>query len=227
MVNETTYTFDVFGLYNGLFVMADRISGSVWTHYDGRVLTGELAGKDFLLQIEPIIHTTWEQWVSLYPETTVLDWYPEFVDRYRKIEPGRGGLGPQFQRTLLNIDERLPGNELVLGVSSGSSERAYVLADFGEQPTVLHDTLGEQPIVIFLHGKNTYALAFSRQVVGEVLQFSMEGESIVDASGTQWDWTGRAVAGPLEGAQLDYVTSFVTEWYGWAAYHPGTSIFGR
>jgi len=207
--------------------MADRSTGSVWTHFDGRVLTGELAENDIHLQIEPIIHTTWTDWVTLYPETTVLDWYSEFTGRYRKIEPGRGGLGPQFLQTLLNIDERLPGNDLVLGVSLGSSERAYVLADFGEQPTVLHDTLGEQPIVIFLHGENTFALAYSRMLDGEELQFSMNAESIVDAGGTQWDLTGRAVAGPLAGSQLDYVTSFVTEWYGWAAYHPQTSIFGR
>lgn len=207
--------------------MADRSTGSVWTHFDGRVLTGELAENDIHLQIEPIIHTTWADWVTLYPETTVLDWYSEFTGRYRKIEPGRGGLGPQFLQTLLNIDERLPGNDLVLGVSLGSSERAYVLADFGEQPTVLHDTLGEQPIVIFLHGENTFALAYSRMLDGEELQFSMNAERIVDAGGTQWDLTGKAVVGPLEGSQLDYVTSFVTEWYGWAAYHPQTSIFGR
>lgn len=199
----------------------------MWTHYDGRVLTGELAEQDLHLQIEPIIHTTWADWVALYPQTTVLDWYPEFAGRYRTIEPGRGGLGPQFQRTLLNIDERLPGNELVLGASLGSAERAYVLADFGNQPTVLHDTLGEQPIVIFLDGENTFALAYSSVLDGEVLQFSMNAETIVDASGTQWDSTGRALDGPLEGSQLDFVTSFVTEWYGWAAYHPGTSIFGR
>lgn len=207
--------------------MADRSTGSVWTHFDGRVLTGELAENDIHLQIEPIIHTTWADWVTLYPETTVLDWYPEFAGRYRKIEPGRGGLGPQFLQSLLNIDERLPGNDLVLGVSLGSSERAYVLADFGEQPTVLHDTLGAQPIVIFLHGENTFALAYSRMLDGEELRFSMNAETIVDAGGTQWDLTGRAVAGPLAGSQLDYVTSFVTEWYGWAAYHPQTSIFGR
>lgn len=207
--------------------MADRATGSVWTHFDGRVLTGALAGKDINLQIEPIIHTTWEEWVILYPETTVLDWYPEFAGRYRTIEPGRGGLGPQFQKTLLNTDERLPGNELVLGVALGSSARAYVLTDFGKQPTILHDTLDEQPIVIFMQSENTFALAFSRTLEGEELQFSMDGETIVDASGTQWDSTGRAIAGPLEGAQLDYVTSFVTEWYGWAAYHPATSIFGR
>ena len=48
---------------------------------------------------------------------------------------------------------------------------------------------------------------------------------MIDGTGTVWDRSGRAVAGPDTGAELGFVTSFVTEWYGWAAYHPNTGIF--
>jgi len=43
---------------------------------------------------------------------------------------------------------------------------------------------------------------------------------------TEFDPDGLSI-GPGSGSQLEYVTSFVTEWYGWAAYHPQTNIFGR
>jgi hypothetical protein len=33
------------------------------------------------------------------------------------------------------------------------------------------------------------------------------------------------VEGELEGVQLAFVTSFLTEWYGWAAFHPETTIY--
>ncbi len=31
--------------------------------------------------------------------------------------------------------------------------------------------------------------------------------------------------GELAGLQLTFVTSFFTEWYGWAAFHPETAIY--
>ncbi len=226
-MNGIRYSFDVFGLYNGLFVMADRSTGSVWTHYDGRVLTGPLAEGDIQLEIIPLMHTTWQAWSELHPDTTVLDWYPEYADRYRDVEPGRGGLGARFEETLLNRDDRLVDNQLVLGVQVGASYRAYVLDEFGPDVTVVNDVLSDQPIVLFFHAEESFALAFSAVVDGKTLAFTSDGDIIRDTSGTVWLLNGTASGGPLAGVQLDVVTSFVTEWYGWAAYHPETSIYGR
>ena len=44
-------------------------------------------------------------------------------------------------------------------------------------------------------------------------------------TGTRWDSSGLAVEGDLTGVQLAFVTSFFTEWYGWAAFHPDTTIY--
>jgi hypothetical protein len=38
---------------------------------------------------------------------------------------------------------------------------------------------------------------------------------------------GRALTGPYSGAVLPFATSFVSEWYGWSAYFPETTIYGR
>ena len=226
-IEGTRYTFDVVGLYNGLFVMADRQTGSVWTHYDGSILNGPLAGKGLSLELQPIVHTTWAEWQAAYPETTVLDWYPEYENRYRSIEPGRSGLGPQFQATVLNWDDRLAENELVLGANIGSDYRAYVLSELQAELQVIADELGGVPIVVFLEPDNSYGLAFKSELNGELVQWSVAGGQIVDSGGSAWDVSGKSISGPNAGSQLEFVTSFVTEWYGWAAYHPDTTIFGR
>ena len=226
VVNGTHFTFDVYGLYNGLFVMDDRQTGSVWTHYDGAVLTGPMAGTGAYLEIQPLLHITWDEWRSLHPGTLVLDWYREFADRYRQIKPGRGGLSPQFQATLLYEDDRLPINELVLGASVNGQSRAYVMADFSGR-TAINDTLGDLPIVILFDREADVALAYLAVVNGQTRLFSVDQGTFLDDTGNQWDINGRALAGPLGGTQLTFVTSFVTEWYGWAAYHPDTSIYGR
>ena len=215
------------GLYNGVFIMADRQTGSIWTHYDGAVLQGELADAGVQLEIQPIVHTTWGEWKAAHPDTRVLDWYPEYATAYRTVEPGLGGLGPTFQRTILNWDDRLAENELVLGAGVDTSFTAYVLGDMPEGVNVISDVLGGHPIVVFANPATDYALAFSAMIDGTVRQFEVEAGVIVDETGTAWGLSGEATEGPDAGLQLDYVTSFVTEWYGWAAYHPDTTIYGR
>lgn len=202
VIDGTRYTFDVAGLYNGLFVMADRQTGSVWTHFDGTVLNGPLANQNIRLEISLLAQTTWADWVESYPETLVLDWYPEFASRYRDdLVPGRGGLGPQFQQTLLNWDDRLPENELVLGVGIGEEFRAFVLADFDDGLTAVHDTLADTPIVIFIDKSSNYGLAFVPQLDGELIELTAVDGTINDNLGNEWDLNGTAVAGPNSGAQ--------------------------
>ncbi len=58
-------------------------------------------------------------------------------------------------------------------------------------------------------------------------QFSAEGDEITHSTDSRFDLNGRATAGPLADSRLPFVTSFVSEWYGWVAYHPQTSIYGR
>lgn len=228
VVAGTHYTFEVAGVYNGLFVMSDRQTGSVWTHYDGTVLTGPLANGGTRMQIEPMVQTRWADWSALHPETLVLDWYPQFSNQYHTgATPGRAGLGAQFRNTLLHTDARLPENQLVLGAALGSAQRAYVLADFPAGLSVITDEFNGLPVVVFGERENNYALAFHPVVKGRLLQFRAEAETIIDSTGSQWDLNGRATAGTLAGSQLPFVTSFVSEWYGWVAYHPQTSIYGR
>ncbi len=208
--------------------MDDRQTGSVWTHFDGTVLTGPLANQDVRLEFAPLVHTTWTEWTASYPETLVLDWYPEFANRYRDdLVPGRDGLGPQFQQTLLNRDDRLPENELVLGVGIGEAFKAFVLEEFGDGLTAVHDTLADTPIVIFIDKSTDYGLAFVPQLDGELIELTAVDGTIIDNLGNEWNVNGTAVSGPNSGAQLLFVTSFVTEWYGWAAYHPNTTIYNQ
>lgn len=208
--------------------MADRQSGSVWTHYDGSVLTGPLLDSGARLTIEPIIHTTWQDWQAEHPDTLVLDWYPEFADRYREnIEIAGSSLGPQFQDSLLNTDDRLVRNELVLGVNIGNEYRAYVLNDFPSGLQLVADTLHDFPIIVLVDSDVTFALAFLAQLEGQPLVFSIADGQLTDELGNSYDRSGKAISGPSEGAQLVFVTSFVTEWYGWSAYHPDTEIYGQ
>jgi hypothetical protein len=223
------YTFEAAGLYNGLFVMRDRETSSVWTHYDGTVLTGTLAGQGTQLQIKSMAHTTWERWLEDHPETLVLAPIDEYRPWYGNAQWGDAVIGAAwfgrlFSDTLINDDDRLPGNKLVLGVGVGDEFRAYPLPAIGPL-TVIHDELGGHPIVTFLDPASLFGLAFSAVVDGDQREFEVVDGEVYDTEGNRWRLDGVATTGPDQGASLEFVTSFVTEWYGWAAYHPETSIY--
>lgn len=226
VLNGVTYTFDVIGVYKGLFVMADRQTGSVWTHFDGSVLSGPLAGQGLQLAIAPILQTSWADWQQQHPDTVVLDWYSEFARNYGDFVPGKPGGGFEYERSLFEPDNRLPENEMVVGVGAGSEFRAYVLKEFNSL-SVVADTLGELRIVVLIDPATLAGLAYVPEVDNQWITLSVVNGAIVDDLGNTWNLNGQAVSGPNQGAQLPFVTSFVTEWYGWAAYHPETTIYQK
>ena len=72
-------------------------------------------------------------------------------------------------------------------------------------------------------------LAYSRMLDGQVLELFNTGADEFafqdEQTGSTWDREGTASAGPLEGMALDFIPSFISEWYGWSGYHPETELF--
>ena len=44
-------------------------------------------------------------------------------------------------------------------------------------------------------------------------------------TGSEWDFTGAAVAGPLSGRTLRRLPFLEEYWFDWKTYHPGTGIY--
>ena len=224
-VGDKHLQFDLFGLYNGVFLMNDLQTGSIWSHLEGVALQGPLAGQR--MEIIPLVHSTWEAWSEGHPDTLVLSEDTQWNDRYRSRRIGSPGLGPAFVQSIGHWDSRLPEATLVLGVEAGRAHAAYPLEVLSAHDFVVNDELDSQPIVAWFAPGSTSALAYSRVVGDEMLEFhaSENGGFEDSTTGSTWDLQGLAIAGPLAGTQLRFVPSFITEWYGWAAHHPDTAIY--
>lgn len=223
MIDGDWHTFEVLGLKDGVFVMVDRQTGSVWNHFDGNVAEGPLSGKR--LSLIPLQQMTWSEWTALYPDTQILDRSTGFESQYREISPSaQVGAVSSFS------DMRLPANSLVVGVEAWDEFRAFPFDLLAEDSGVVNDAVGGLDIVVFSDLAYQSGLAWSRVLDGEVLEFERVTSSPFLArdtvTGSTWDIRGRAVGGPMEGRQLTWVTSFVTQWYGWAEYHPATGLYG-
>ena len=205
--------------------MKDLQTGSIWSHLEGVGLRGPLTGTR--MEIVPLVHATWEQWRSLHPDTLVLSEDTRWKRNYRSRRIGRSGLGGAFVRSLENWDGRLPEATLVLGVEADGIYVAYVLDVLKAHDSVVNDRVAGQDIVVWHTADASSASAYSRLVDGQVLDFRVsEGGDFIDATtGSTWNLQGLATGGRPAGTRLRFITSFITEWYGWAAHHPETEIY--
>lgn len=206
-------------------VMTDRQTNSVWSHLDGEAFEGQMIGKE--MSFLPLIHTTWEEWLALHPETSVLSYETDFEAQYRSVTIGMPN--GRYDRDLLSLDDRLRSEELILGVMVGDAFVAYPVAALEQTSGVINVEVDGMPIVVFYDAAANAGIAYSRNLDGEITRFErVSGSSFLAAdgiSGSLWDFAGRNVSDEHAGAPLKFVTSYLSEWYGWSAYHPDTTIY--
>ena len=202
--------------------MIDRETGTVWTHLDGKAVQGPLRGAR--MEMIPMPQMTWRDWVALHPATMVLSPETEFSSRYRT--PRIGSFNPREARF---GDDRLAPNALVVGVEVNGEFEGYDIEDLRRMGSVVNDTLGGEPIVVVYDSATRTGIAYSREVNGQALEFyNAAGERLElrdRETGSLWDSQGHAVEGRLAGAALQFVPSFISEWYGWSGYHPETALY--
>ena len=223
MLDGRRHTFETVGLLDGVFRMRDRETGTIWTHLDGKAIAGALVGQR--LKIIPLPQITWGEWKAVHPDTLILSPDTPFRDRY--LRPVQ--IGVYNPNEAIYGDDRLASNTLVVGVEVDGAFKGYPLGELELAGGVANDTVAGKSIVVVHDPIAQTGLAYLRHIDGQTLEFynaSKEGHEIRDReTDSVWDVHGRAIEGSYEGAGLDFVSSFISEWYGWSAYHPETELY--
>jgi hypothetical protein len=219
--------FHLSGINNQNFLMRDEETGSWWQQVSGEAILGPLKGHR--LQPVPQDELSFALWKGEHPPGRVL--------RPDPAVQAKGDYAPvnweaQIERLPLaapNRDSRLAARELVAGVVVDGRGKAYTIADLRQQ-TPVADLVGRVPVLIVAAPDGRSVRAFRRVVDGRTLElFAVTGHaapSFVDtATGSEWDFSGRAVRGPLQGRQLPKVEVLKDYWFDWRTYHPRTEIF--
>jgi hypothetical protein len=178
------------------------------------------------LERVPNAVTTWEHWLMLHPESTA---YDLFDGKKYKSAPLPEAMSAEAKRSMGEVDARLKPLVEVIGVQSGEKTIAFPLDGLGERAS-FQDEVGGEPVAAFWYGPTKSAVAFSRKLDGQVLDFYADEISPETApfkdkqTGTRWTLAGRGVDGPLKGKELQWADGIQCRWYAWAAEHPGTRI---
>jgi hypothetical protein len=237
-VNRRTLDFGVSGyLHKANLVMFDRNTGSLWSQLLAGAVTGRLRGSE--LRRVPLVQTTWAEWKEAHPDTLVLSIRRDPLGE-RFTSPGSYSTARGIEETNVPYDSYIgkvpiyfprivrgaPEASLVLGISLADRHKAWPLTDLN-QVRLLQDELAGVPLVLVAEPDALAALAYSRRLDEQVLDFDLRGRELVDRD-TQSRFsvlTGRAVSGPLEGETLARVPATTAYWFAWRRAYPKTSIW--
>ncbi len=235
-VNGTTVTFGTSGkLYDNNLVMYDRLTNSLWSQIWGQAIAGSQSGQT--LKRVPIDVTTWGQWKKLYPNTLVLSRQTGYGRDYSNDPYGAYYFTNAIYFPLYHLDHRLPTKAVVLGLNFGNASKAYLVNDpfvgkisaayalANQTSPILTDSVGGEKVLVWQLGQ--IVRFFSPIVNGGTLTFTAADNTMVDTeTRSVWNFEGVAISGPLAGHSLTRYASETAFWFAWAAFYPGTSIYG-
>jgi len=225
-VDGRALRFRLFGINNQNFIMRDEETGSWWQQVTGEAIHGKLKGR----RLEPVHHDeiSFRIWRAERPMGRVLKPDPAFAADY---EDWNWEKQMKKVRTVRpkGKDDPLEPRAVVVGVRVGDRARAYPFPLLSRQSPVV-DRLGGVPIVLVVGDDRKSIRVFKATVDGLALTFArrvgVRPLRLVDAeTGSEWDFTGTAVAGALAGRKLEKVRALKEYWFDWKAYNPRTGVY--
>ena len=208
--------------------MRDEETGSWWQQVTGEAIFGPLKGQ----RLRPVFHDelTFGTWKREKPQGRVLR-PDEQIARAGKYAPAnweeRTARMPVT--TSITLDKSFEPRRLVIGLTVNGASKAYPFDALVRQNLILDD-VGGVPIFIVIGEDKKSVRAYERLVDGRKLEFFVKQEvsvwRLIDAeTGSDWDFTGKAIDGSLSGRQLTKVALLNDYWFDWKAYHPTTTVY--
>src|SRR5437879_3473058 len=123
MVDGRVLHFEARGLYDGVSLLWDRETGSLWHHITGECLSGRLAGRR--LAVSNLLHTTVGAALEADPDIGVAlsDQPVRRPNRWAALAAEVPVLSDLFRRTMGREDGRRPAMDVGLGVWTDKAAR--------------------------------------------------------------------------------------------------------
>lgn len=221
-------------------VMYDRQTESWWQQFIGEGIVGEYTGKK--LKKIPSRIMSWGDFRSSWPDGAVLSKDTGYSRKYG-VNPYKGYDDINNSPFLLTSDPdpRLPPMERIAVVEINGHHKAYPYKLLSKT-RVLHDQIGETPIVLFARKNTRSALdrrsirksrmiistqAFKPEVDGRLIEFKVDESGVfVDIqTGSHWSLAGKAIRGKLQGQSLKPISTETHFAFAWLIFRPDTVIY--
>ncbi|GAB4016742.1 DUF3179 domain-containing (seleno)protein [Spirosoma koreense] len=214
VVNGHSERFRLVGMdhFNAMF--EDATTGSWWRQANGEAIAGQLKG-DTLPEVFSE-QMTLKQWLTLHPNSLVMQPDTTFNERYAKMsayERGKGG-SDLTQTDSLSWQDK----SWVVGINVNNHAKAY---DWNrlKRERLIHDTLADRPILLVLAPDNRSFFAYQRSA--PTARFQLHRDTL------RYGPEAYALSGKALGTQLSLVRLPAHQefWHSWRTFHPGTGRY--
>jgi hypothetical protein len=217
-------------LYRSNKLLFDEETRSLWSTLEGRPVVGALAGSGLELNPFPVVTTTWREWRSAHPETTVLSLETGHERDYSEGAAYRDYFAtdrimfevPRTDPRLRNKDEVLGLLLRPAGAGSDASRRALALsAAFLERHPLHPQSFAGHDLVVVTspEGANRAYETGGTEFTREVADGGLE-----DTGGGRWRITEDALVHETTGERRARVPARRAFWFGWYAQFPETEL---
>jgi Protein of unknown function (DUF3179) len=230
-VDGRALNFRLAGINNQNFIMRDEETGSWWQQVSGECILGPLKGRRLVMFEHDEL--TFAQWRRERPAARVLRPDPR-IEAAGEYAPADWEQQVARMPVATTLDDggggALEPRTLVVGLTTpDGAAKAYPLEALRRQSPVI-DKVGATPVLVLLNEDGKSVRAFERTVEGRALEFFLKPGAaplrVVDSeTGSEWDFTGACVAGPLAGRQLKKIFVLKDYWFDWKTYQPDTAVY--
>ena len=223
-IDGRSLQFRLIGINNQNFLMEDAETGSWWQQISGEAISGPLKGR----RLTPVLHdeVTFGLWRGEHPATRVL-----------ALDAQQSQIKPDWEIatakarvvTTVRADDPLTPRALVVGVTIAGEARAYPHDALAQARVIVDDVQGVPVAVLKAHDGHSVRV-FSRALNGHTVDLlervgSAPARFIDGTTGSEFDFSGLAVSGPLAGARLTRIPHVSDYWFDWRKYHEATTVY--
>ena len=207
--------------------MRDEETGSWWQQVSGVAIFGPLKGQK--LRSIFVDEVTFGLWKKEHPGGRVQRPDPSVaannyapVDWEKKMANVRV-VSPQSAESLFTP------RQLVAGLKVGNAAKAYPIDALQKQSPIV-DEVGGVPTVLILGADKKSVRAFEAVLDSRKLDLFLkqgsDAQLLFDSqTGSEWDFSGKAISGQLSGRQLKRVPVLLDYWFDWKTYNPTTTVY--
>ena len=215
-------------LYRSNKLMFDEESNSLWSTFEGIPVVGSLVGSGVTLTSRPVVTTTWKEWRTDHPDTTVLSLDTGFARDYAEGAAYRGYFSTdRLMFQVSKTDARLRNKDEVLVMRVAGSREP----DKRVPVAISAQYLRRHPVFSFTAADERFVVVTTPQGANRAFRSPIEfpeqraGATIHDVEGRTWRVSEAALT--LEGSpskDAARVSAQRAFWFGWYAQFPDTLL---
>ncbi len=215
LVNNKTEHFRLVGMdhFNAMF--EDEGTHSWWRQANGEAIAGPLKGST--LPELPSAQTSLAQWLTIHPDSKIMQPDPQFQAKYDSMANYESGRG----KSVLTKTDTASWKEKswVVGIEIGKESKAF---DWNrlKKERVVNSQINGKPVLLALAKDNKSFFAFERHSAND--KFLIRNDTLFNGV-LAYNMLGQEIKNPMN--NLKRINAYQEFWHSWQTFHPGTGKY--